>query len=101
MVIDVAKICGADLISRDAGRKVREIMLVSWHEAEIELRFSGQKVGSVSFFDEAVGLLLKRDKKTVEEIKNKLKFPDLLPPDRMLLNHVMETRIQEQRLKRR
>jgi hypothetical protein len=100
MVIDVAKMCGEDLISRDAGRKVREMMLASWHEAEIELRFSGHTVGSVSFFDEAVGLLLKRDKKTIEEVRRKLKFPDLLPPDRMLLNHVVEVRIQEQRVKR-
>ncbi|HEX5037777.1 MAG TPA: hypothetical protein VFX30_11510, partial [bacterium] len=59
------------------------------------LVFGGRRVGSVSFFDEAFGLLMKRGKKSIDEIRGKLKFPDLKEEDRRLLNHVLFTRVQE------
>ncbi|HSA59856.1 MAG TPA: DUF4325 domain-containing protein [bacterium] len=95
MTIDVMKVCGEDIISRDAGRKVRELILQNWSEPSIEITFGGRRVGSVSFFDEAFGLLMKRGQKGVDEIRIKLKFPDLRPEDRTLLNHVFSTRVQE------
>lgn len=95
MKIRVPEICGDDIISRDAGRKIRELIVSLWNEETIEILFEGKTVGSVSFFDEAIGLLLKRDKKSVEEIKRKLRFPDLGPEDRALLNYVFATRVKE------
>ena len=95
MVIDVPKICGEDLISRDAGQKIRRLILSSWNEPLIELKFNGRLVGSVSFFDEAIGLLMKKEGKSLDEIKKKLHFPDLLKEDQMLLNYTMNARIKE------
>ncbi len=95
MVIDVVQVCGEDIISRDSGRKVRDLILSCWDEPSIDVIFGGRRVGSVSFFDEAIGLLMKRGKKSAEEIGSKLKFPDLKPEDRRLLNHVFSARVQE------
>lgn len=95
MIISVSDICGEDIISRDAGRKIREMILSSWPHETIELHLGSRTIGSVSFFDEAIGLLLKKGGKPLEEIKAKLKFPDIKPADRNLLNYVMTTRIKE------
>lgn len=95
MTINVPEVCGEDIISRDAGHKIREIILSHWDDEKIVIAFAGKTVGSVSFFDEAFGLLLKRGGKPVEEIRKKLNFPDLRPEDRTLLNYVMTTRLQE------
>jgi hypothetical protein len=97
MVIDVIRICGTDIISRDAGRKIRDLLLAHWAKPSLEVVFGGRRVGSVSFFDEAFGLLIKRGNKGIEEIKGKLKFPDMREEDRRLLNHVLFTRVQESR----
>lgn len=95
MEINITEVCGDDVISRDSGRKVRDLILAHWNEPQIRLLFSGRTVGSVSFFDEAIGLLLKRGNKTPDELKNKLVFPDLKAADRMLLNYVVATRVKE------
>lgn len=96
MIIDVPSICGEDLISREAGRKIRQLILAHWNEPTIELHFNGKLIGSVSFFDEAIGLLMKREGKMLDEIRQKLKFPDLLKEDRALLRHTVTARIKEQ-----
>jgi|SRR5579885_1821417 len=95
MKVNVSEICGEDIISRDAGKKIRDLILSHWEEDEIEVIFGGRGVGSVSFFDEAVGLLMKRGGKKIEDIRRKLKFPDLKTEDRKLLNYVFSTRAQE------
>ena len=95
MTIDVPKVCGEDIISRDSGKKIREMILAHWDQEVISIEFGGRTVGSLSFFDEAIGLLLKQDGKPMEEIKKKLKFPDLKPEDKKLLNYVMSARVRE------
>jgi hypothetical protein len=96
--ISVPKLCGTDIISREAGKKVREAILKSWSEPTIRLLFEGQVVASVSFFDEAIGLLIKKGNKSLEDMRSKLEFPDLSAEDRKLLNNVMRTRIEENNL---
>lgn len=98
MDIDVVKVCGTDIISREAGKKIRELLLTNWAESELRLIFSGRKIASVSFFDEAFGLLLKRGGKPLDEVRRKLKFPDITESDKKLLNKVMITRIEENRV---
>lgn len=93
MIIDISKVCGEDIISREAGQKIRKLILTHWDEAIIELKFNGRLVGSLSFFDEAIGLLIKREGKTAGEMKEKLRFPDLLKEDLILLNYTVTTRL--------
>ena len=97
MEIDVLKECGQeDIISRKAGAIIRALIIKNWSEKEISLVFSGKEIGYVSFFDEAIALLLKRNNKTKEEIVKKIKFQDIQPTDRNLLNHVFIARVMEQ-----
>lgn len=95
MQINIPQICGDDIISRDAGKKIRDLILANWDEDEIRLIVAGRTVGSVSFFDEAIGLLMKRGNKSPNEVLKKLKFPDLKPEDKTLLNYVFATRNKE------
>jgi hypothetical protein len=94
MDIDVVSVCGEDIISRDAGRKIRDLILAAWNEKEIRILVKGRLIASVSFFDEAIGLLLRRGK-TIDEIRKKISFPDLQPNDRQLLNRIIKERIEE------
>jgi hypothetical protein len=93
--VDVSSVCGEDVISRAAGLKIRELLLANWSAPELSILFSGKKIASVSFFDEAFGLLLKKGGKQLPEIQAKLKFPDIVPSDLKLLNTVMRTRLEE------
>jgi hypothetical protein len=97
--VDIHKICGADIISRDAGKKVRDEILAHWNEEKIRILAGGKVIASVSFFDEAFGLLMKKGKKTWPEVRSKLDFPDLSAEDRALLNSVIRTRLDEARAK--
>lgn len=95
MDLDIQKLCGEDIISRDAGKKVRDQILANWNEEKIRILAGGKIIASVSFFDEAIGLLMKKGKKTWNEVRAKLDFPDLKPEDRALLNSVIKTRLDE------
>jgi hypothetical protein len=95
MEVDVHAICGEDMISRDAGKKVRDFLLGNWGEEKLQILVRGKVIASVSFFDEAFGLLMKKGGKTWAEVRAKLDFPDLIPEDRGLLNSVIRTRLEE------
>ncbi|NUM89095.1 MAG: hypothetical protein HUU37_07825 [Bdellovibrionales bacterium] len=101
MQIDIPETCGEDFISRDAGQRIRNLIVANWDAPSIELLTKGKTIASVSFFDEAIGLLSKRGGKLWPEIIGKLKFPDLSPGDRMLLNSVVKARRDEEALGRR
>ena len=97
MDIDVQSVCGEDIISRDAGLKIRNLILESWDHDKIRILVKGRVIASVSFFDEAIGLLTKKSGKSWPKIRAKLEFPDLTPEDRALLNSVIRTRLEEHR----
>lgn len=95
MEINIAQVCGEDMISRSAGEKVRELMLKHWDDPTLSLDFGDRLIGSVSFFDEAIGLLTKKGGKKPEEILKKLHFVGLKKEDRDLLNYVFASRVKE------
>lgn len=95
MIVHVSTICGDDIISRQSGRLLRDFLIANWAQDKIELYFDGKCVASVSFFDEAIGLLVKREGKSIDDIKTKLSFPDLDPQDKLLLNHTLLNRVRE------
>jgi hypothetical protein len=95
MVISISDICGDDIISRDAGKKVRDYLLAHWGEDKLEIKLGVDVIGSISFFDEAFGLLIKRGEKDPQEIIRKIKFLDIGQHDRKLINHIFKTRIEE------
>ena len=95
MDIDIVSVCETDMISRKAGELIREKLLANWAEPELRLFLHGRKIASVSFFDEAIGLLMKKGGKTIDEMRIKLKFPELSPSDINLLNKVINPRLEE------
>lgn len=95
MKLSVTEVCGSDFISRDAGKIFRNEILKNWNCEEIEIIIGNTPIGSASFFDEAFALLLKRENKTPEEIRKKLKFTDITSEDKKLLNYVMMARMTE------
>jgi len=95
MKLSVREICGEDVISRAAGKKFREKILEHWEAPKLEILIGETPNGSASFFDEAIALLIKRDSKTIDELKKKLIFSDISDADRKLLNYVLLARVQE------
>ncbi len=95
MKIDVPMICGTDLISRDSGKKIQELILQNWESPEITIDLGNKLIGSVSFFDEAFALLIKKGNKSLDEILKKIHFIRMKPEDRDLLNYVFSTRVKE------
>lgn len=95
MEINVPSICGEDLISRESGKKIRSLLLDHWSESKIILDFEDKLIGSVSFFDEALALLLKKGGKSIQEIQDKIGFKNLKKEDRDLLNFVIAARVKE------
>lgn len=89
MKLSIIEVCGEDVISREAGKKFREVLIESWNEETIEIMIGNTPIGSASFFDEAIALLLKRENKSIDEVRKKLKFIDISEEDRKLLNYVM------------
>lgn len=95
MYIDVADLCGTDLISRKSGEKIRNLVVSNWNSPRITLDFKDRLVGSVSFFDEAFSLLIKKGGKDPAEVINKIELKGLRSEDRDLLNYVFATRVKE------
>ncbi len=95
MKIDVPNICGNDLISRDSGKKIRDLILQNWEDSEITVDLGNKLIGSVSFFDEAFALLIKKGNKSPDEILEKIHFIQMKPEDKDLLNYVFSTRVKE------
>jgi STAS-like domain of unknown function (DUF4325) len=89
------KLCGDDIPFRDAGQKVRKLIEAHWASGEIfVIRFEGRSVDSVSFFDEAFALLLKKEV-SISDLQSRIRFPDIQESDRFLLNFAIAKRRQE------
>lgn len=89
------KICGEEIPFRDAGKKIRAIIEENWKGGDVfVVRFEGRPVDSVSFFDEAFALLLRKGI-SIEDLKARLQFPDIVESDRMLLNFALSKRMKE------
>jgi hypothetical protein len=92
------RLCGSDIPFRDAGRKIRKIIEDNWDKEEIfVVYFEGRSVDSVSFFDEAFALLLRKGI-SIELLKERLRFPDINESDKMLLNFSLAKRLEELRV---
>ena len=89
------RLCGNDIPFRDAGKKVRRIILDNWEkEGVFIVHFEGRSVDSVSFFDEAFALLLRKGI-SINVLKERLHFPDIQESDRMLLNFSLSKQLKE------
>ena len=89
------RLCGEDIPFRAAGKKIRMLIEEHWKSEDVfVIRFEDRPVDSVSFFDEAFALLLRKGM-SMEDLKARLQFPDIAESDRMLLNFTLSKRLDE------
>ncbi len=94
MIIDIKQICGKRIITRDDGGVVYGLILNSWNrEDKIELDFKNIQIASVSFIDEAFGMLANIF--TRDEMKSKLGFVNMDVYDKQLLNNILISRFKQ------
>ncbi|MGH7269544.1 MAG: STAS-like domain-containing protein [Polyangiaceae bacterium] len=90
----VAKICGANRVSRSDGEALRHRMEEHWNDPEpMVLDFDGVVIASVSFFDESFGLLALRY--PLRELTRRFKVENINARDRELLNTIVRARERE------
>lgn len=89
MKINIKKEFPNDYISREAGERLRKMILNN--EGPHELDFSDLKVASISFFDESIAKLVESGW-TSESVKQNLIFKNLYGFDEKLLKQVCQAR---------
>ncbi len=93
-VVNIKRICGKNVVTRDDGRKIYDAITKHWKKAKnIIIDFSNLSIASVSFLDEAIGHLV--FKYSIEDIVKKLSLNRIRKFDRALLNDIMASRIRQ------
>lgn len=99
MNIDLQKFCGKQTITRDDGEKVRDLIFFNWKKHDkIVLDFKNIQIASVSFIDEAFGMLANGF--TRGELKDKLEFTNMDDYDKYLLNDILLSRFRQKEAKK-
>jgi hypothetical protein len=90
--IEVKKELGNDLVTRQQGKRLREMILAAWSDPPVVLDFQGLKINSVSFFDECFGqLALVYGEKDLKRIESR----GLEKFDSALLQDIVTSRLKE------
>jgi STAS-like domain of unknown function (DUF4325)/Uncharacterized protein conserved in bacteria (DUF2188) len=93
--IEVKRQLGSDIVTREHGKKLRELVTREWQVEPVIVDFAGLQVNSVSFFDEAFGqLALHYGEK---ELRQKIRFEGLDKFDQALVRDVIGSRSREAR----
>ncbi|MBK8994478.1 MAG: STAS-like domain-containing protein [Myxococcales bacterium] len=95
--IHIETFCHTKRVSRGDGAFVRRAIEERWSDSEpVVLDFEGVRIASVSFFDEALGLLAR--KHDIDTLKSHVKVENIDPADRQLLNRIVLARAKERRM---
>jgi hypothetical protein len=97
--IEIRQELGSEIVTREHGRKLREIVEGALSDPLVTIDFGGLQINSVSFFDEAFGqLALHRGE---EEIRRKIRFEGLDKFDTALLQDIISSRAREAQKRKR
>ena len=92
--LNIPEYCGHGRVTRADGARVRAFIEQRWGCGEpIVLDFSGVRIASVSFLDEALGLLARTH--PVEELARRVRAVNMDKSDRALLNRIVQSRARE------
>jgi hypothetical protein len=97
--IEIRQELGSEIVTREDGRKLREIVEVALSDHPVTIDFGGLQINSVSFFDEAFGQLALRCGE--EEINRKIRFEGLDRFDAALLHDIISSRTREAQKRKR
>src|SRR5581483_12465905 len=94
--INVKEICGTGKVTRADGARINRLLRAAWdgHDC-IEVDFDNVRIASVSFLDEAIGLLA--FEKDLSEIKKKLHVVNISRFDERLLDDILTSRASQRR----
>jgi len=96
-ILDIRDTCGKNIVTRENGKQVHDIITGKWNEAEkIKIDFGNVLIASVSFIDEIFGKLAFEH--TREEIQTKLLIVNIQDFDRALLNDILVSRLRQKEL---
>lgn len=96
--IDIKEFCGKNIVTRDDGEKVRDVIENQWNNADkIKINFGNILVASVSFFDEIFGRLVLKYSRS--ELTKKIFVENIQDYDRALLNDILRSRFRQKELK--
>jgi hypothetical protein len=95
-ILKVRDICGTKVVTREDGKKINKKILDAWDsERKIVVDFENIPIASVSFLDQAIGILvLSFNEKTVRE---KLHLLNMSSFDAKLLEDIMISREHQRR----
>ncbi|MCK4594658.1 STAS-like domain-containing protein [bacterium] len=89
---------GKWIATREAGAAVRDAILQKWPTDKIILLdFEGLTIASVSFLDEAFGLLVLE--LPLNEVKDRIKVKNIDNNDYNLLNQIINSRLRQEAVK--
>jgi len=92
--LEIASYCKTARVTRGDGARLRRAIEETWNVGEpLVLDFSGVNIASVSFFDEALGLLAKEH--PLDELTARVRVENISPGDRTLLNSIVTSRAKE------
>ena len=96
--IDIKEFCGKNIVTRDDGKKVRDLIVDNWNNVDkIKIDFGNVLVASVSFFDEIFGPLALKYSRS--ELIDKIIMENIQEYDRALLNDILRSRFRQKELK--
>jgi hypothetical protein len=100
ITLKVRRFLEAKITTRDDGRRVRVYLNENWARAEgIIVDFENMQVASVSFFDEAFGLLA--EEHSALEIKKKVYLTGMDDQDQVLYESIMKSRLAQFKSKKK
>src|SRR5258708_1284569 len=97
--VEIRKELGAEVVTREHGRKLRAIVEEALAAPPVLIDFDGLRINSVSFFDEAFGQLALRSGE--EELHRKIEFKGLDGFDTALLRDIISSRSREAQKRKR
>jgi hypothetical protein len=94
--IEVKKELGNEVITRQQGKRLRDLILSAWSNPPIIVDFHGLRINSVSFFDECFGqIALTHSEQELRKIESR----GLEKFDAALLKDIVASRLNESQKK--
>ncbi len=98
-LININDVCGKNIVTRDDGKRVHDLIVDQWKESDIiKIDFGNVLIASVSFIDEIFGKLAFEFNR--EEIGSKLQMLNIQEFDRALLNDILVSRYKQKELEK-
>lgn len=96
-VVNIIEFCGKNVVSREDGKKVHDLIVAQWNSAEkIKIDFGNVLIASVSFFDEIFGRLAFEYSRN--ELTSKIQVVNIQDFDRALLNDIFRSRLRQKNM---